>query len=50
MKMSGEEIIPASRETVWKALNDPDILKQSIPGCETITKNSDTELEAVGLL
>lgn len=46
MKMSGEEIIPASREAVWKALNDPDILKQSIPGCEEITKHSDTELEA----
>ncbi|QIG51437.1 carbon monoxide dehydrogenase subunit G [Nordella sp. HKS 07] len=46
MKMSGEEIIPASRETVWKALNDPEILKQSIPGCEAITKHSDTELEA----
>lgn len=46
MKMSGEEIIPASREAVWKALNDPDILKQAIPGCEEITKHSDTELEA----
>lgn len=46
MKMSGEEIIPASREAVWEALNDPEILKQAIPGCEAITKLSDTELEA----
>ena len=46
MKMSGEEIIPASREAVWKALNDPDILKRAIPGCEEITKHSDTALEA----
>jgi hypothetical protein len=46
MKMSGEEIIPASREEVWKALNDPETLKQAIPGCEEITKHSDTELEA----
>jgi len=46
MKMSGEEIIPASRDDVWKALNDPEILKQAIPGCEEITKHSDTELEA----
>jgi carbon monoxide dehydrogenase subunit G len=46
MKMSGEEIIPASREAVWTALNDPEILKQAIPGCEAITKLSDTELEA----
>src|SRR5690348_11528537 len=46
MKMSGEEIIAAARETVWKALNDPQILKQCIPGCESITKHSDTRLEA----
>jgi len=46
MKMSGEEIIAASRETVWKALNDPHVLKQSIPGCEAITKHSDTQMEA----
>lgn len=46
MKMSGEEIIPAARETVWRALNDPEVLKQCIPGCESITKHSDTRLEA----
>ncbi|MGE0238253.1 MAG: carbon monoxide dehydrogenase subunit G [Parvibaculaceae bacterium] len=46
MKMSGEEVIAAARETVWKALNDVEILKQCIPGCETITKTSDTQFEA----
>jgi len=46
MKLSGEEIIPASRETVWKALNDPAVLKQCIPGCKSITKHSDTDMEA----
>ncbi len=46
MKMSGEETIAAPRETVWKALNDPNILKQSIPGCESIVKHSDTRMEA----
>lgn len=46
MKMSGEEVIPAPRETVWRALNDPDILKQCIPGCQSISKKSDTEMEA----
>lgn len=46
MKMSGEEVIAAARETVWKALNDPDILKQCIPGCESITRHSDNQLEA----
>jgi carbon monoxide dehydrogenase subunit G len=46
MKMSGEEIIPAARDAVWKALNDPDLLKQAIPGCQEITKTSDTDFEA----
>lgn len=46
MKMSGEEIIPAPRDAVWKALNDPDILQRCIPGCESITKHSDTRMEA----
>jgi uncharacterized protein len=46
MKMSGEEIIPASVETVWKALNDTDVLKQCIPGCESIIRNSDTDMTA----
>jgi carbon monoxide dehydrogenase subunit G len=46
MKMSGEEVIAAARETVWKALNDPQVLKQCIPGCESITRHSDTQFEA----
>lgn len=46
MKMSGEEIIPAPVETVWKALNDTNVLKQCIPGCESITRNSATEMTA----
>ncbi|MBP5855393.1 carbon monoxide dehydrogenase subunit G [Marivibrio halodurans] len=39
MDMSGEHRIPASRETVWKALNDPEVLKACIPGCETLQEN-----------
>lgn len=46
MKMSGEETIAAPIENVWAALNDPDLLKQCIPGCESITKKSDTEFSA----
>ena len=34
MKMTGEEIIPASREAVWKALNDPRILRQASPAAK----------------
>jgi len=47
MDMSGDRLIAASRERVWEALNDPEILKACIPGCESITKLSDTELTAV---
>ena len=46
MKMSGEEIIAAPRQVVWDALNDPEVLKQCITGCEEIKKKSDTEMEA----
>ena len=46
MDMSGEYRIAASRERVWQALNDPDILKQCIPGCEEMIKDSDTEFSA----
>lgn len=46
MELSGEYRIPAPREAVWKALNDPDVLKQCIPGCESVEKTSDTEFNA----
>src|SRR5579859_7745511 len=46
MDMTGEVRLPAPRETVWRALNDPEILKQSIPGCEEIQRLSDTEMTA----
>lgn len=46
MDMSGEYRIPAPRQRVWEALNDPAVLKASIPGCESLDKVSDTELTA----
>jgi uncharacterized protein len=46
MDMTGTYTIPASREVVWAALNDPDVLKVCIPGCEQLQKRSDTEFEA----
>lgn len=46
MEMSGQKIIPEDRETVWKALNDPQILRSCIPGCQSLEKISDTEMEA----
>jgi carbon monoxide dehydrogenase subunit G len=47
MKMSGEVLLPASRAVVWEKLNDPEVLKACIPGCETLTKDSDTAFSAV---
>jgi uncharacterized protein len=46
MKLTGSQIIPASRDVVWKGLNDPQVLKASIPGCEQIEVLSPTELRA----
>lgn len=46
MDMTGEQLVPAPRSAVWAALNDPDILRQCIPGCETLDKTSDTTFEA----
>jgi uncharacterized protein len=46
MKLSGTETLPAARENVWMALNDPDVLKQCIPGCSEIVQKSPTEMTA----
>jgi len=46
MEMSGEELINAPKSVVWEALNDPEILKQAIPGCESVEKESDTAFSA----
>lgn len=46
MEMKGDQLISADRQTVWEALNNPEILKACIPGCETLEKISDTELSA----
>jgi carbon monoxide dehydrogenase subunit G len=46
MDMNGEYQIAASRQRVWEALNDPGVLRQCIPGCEEIVKQSDVEWTA----
>jgi carbon monoxide dehydrogenase subunit G len=46
MEMTGERLIPASRDAVWAALNDPAVLQASLPGCESMEKTSDTDLVA----
>lgn len=47
MKMQGEVELPASREVVWDKLNDPEVLKVCIPGCQSLEKTSDTSFQAV---
>jgi len=50
MTMQGEVVLPADRPTVWAALNDPDVLKACIPGCQELEKIGDTEFRAVAKL
>ncbi|WP_297768738.1 carbon monoxide dehydrogenase subunit G [uncultured Roseovarius sp.] len=50
MDLADEINIQAPKDRVYAALNDPDILRQSIPGCEELVKHSDTEMEARVLL
>ena len=50
MDMMGEQRIPADRDTVWKALNDADILRACIPGCQELIKESDTEMTAIAVI
>lgn len=47
MTMAGEQQLAAPREKVWAALNDSEVLKACIPGCESLEKLSDTEFMAV---
>jgi carbon monoxide dehydrogenase subunit G len=47
MTMVGEQLLAAPREKVWAALNDVAVLKQCIPGCESLEKLSDTEFQAI---
>lgn len=46
MRMSNEQRIAASQEIVWAALNDPEVLRRSIPGCETIERADNGALVA----
>ncbi|MGI9336277.1 MAG: SRPBCC family protein [Gammaproteobacteria bacterium] len=46
MDLSDQQVIEAPRDRVYAALNDPQVLQACIPGCKSITKISDTELEA----
>ena len=47
MDMTGERRIPAPRQKVWDALNDTEVLKTCIPGCQSLERLSDTQMKAV---
>ncbi len=49
MKMSGEVQLAAPRDAVWQMLNDPEVLKSCIPGCESLVKVSEVEFEAIAV-
>ncbi len=43
MEMKGDRVVPTDIDTTWRALNDPEVLRACIPGCESIDRVSDTE-------
>jgi carbon monoxide dehydrogenase subunit G len=47
MTMTGEVLLSAGRDKVWAMLNDPEVLKACIPGCEQLDKTSESEFQAV---
>lgn len=46
MTMKGDVLLPADRAVVWEKLNDPDVLKACIPGCEDLTRDGDDTFKA----
>jgi carbon monoxide dehydrogenase subunit G len=46
MQMQDSQRIPASKAKVWAALNDPEVLKKCIPGCQSLEMSSPTEMTA----
>lgn len=47
MEMTGEQLVPLSQADTWKALNDPAVLKDCIPGCESITRTGDNQYDVM---
>ena len=47
MTMYGEFVLPADKATVWAKLNDPDVLRACIPGCQSLERTGDNGFAAV---
>ena len=45
MEMTGQQTVPLPQDKTWEALNDTQVLKECVPGCETLEKISDTQYE-----
>src|SRR6201985_647808 len=50
MQMTDSERIPASKQKLWEALNNPDILKQCIPGCQSLEMSTPNQMTATVVL
>jgi hypothetical protein len=47
MEMTGEQLVPASQQETWNALNDPAVLKQCVPGCEAIDPAGENQYQVL---
>jgi carbon monoxide dehydrogenase subunit G len=47
MEMTGEQLIPAPQQEVWNALNDPEVLKACVPGCEAIEPIAENQYQVL---
>ena len=47
MKISGENTIAADPQTVWEGLNDPEVLRQSIPGCDSLELVGENKFKSI---
>ena len=45
MEMTGEQLVPLPQQATWEALNDTQILKECVPGCDTLEKISDNQYQ-----
>jgi len=47
MEMTGEQLVPAPQQQTWNALNDPEVLKACVPGCESIERSGNDEYQVL---
>jgi carbon monoxide dehydrogenase subunit G len=50
MEMRGERSIPAARDRVWDALNDPDVLRASLTGCKSLLRRDETTFRGTAMV